>query len=198
MPTESLYEERELFSRIAGGDEYAFSLLFDKYYNRIFGKALQVVKVYAVAEDVSQQVFLKVWENREHLLVVEMPVSWLFAIARNLIADRMREQMMEEKYLRFAMDLLEPGPASPEDLVIHRQTKQLLERSMERLSLRQREVYRLSREEGKTYQEIAVHIGIGKDTVKEYMQLALAKIRQYLLEHKEELISLLIAENLFF
>ena len=179
-------------------EEQAFQRLFQQYYNRIFGKTLQLVKIRAVAEDVAQQVFLKVWEKRAQLVTLEQPAAWLFQIARNLIADRLREELKKEKYIAYALELLEMQSASPEEVLILRQKRSLLQRSMELLSPKQKEAYRLSTEEGLTYQEIAARMGISRETVKEYLRIARSKIVQYLGEHREELMGLLLLSDFFY
>lgn len=196
MSTGQPYDEKALIARISAGDEGAFSVLFEKYYTRIYGNALQLLKVPAMAEDIAQQVFLRVWEHRSRLNEVEQLRAWLFQIARNLIADRFREKVLEERYISFAIELLQSTGESPEDVIMHRQRADILKQALDGLSPKQRAVYSLSREEGKTYQEIAEQLGISRDTVKEYMQIALARIRQYLIDHKDELIMLILFSNI--
>lgn len=191
------YEEKQLISLVSAGDQHAFSILFEKYYKRIYGTALQLIKVQVLAEDIAQQVFLQVWERRAQLANVTLFAPWLYQIAKNLAADFFRKQLLEERYVRFALEILENSGDSPEDLLIHRQRTELLKRSLDGLSNKQREVYRLSREEGKTYQEIADELGISKDTVKEYIQIAVGKIKEYLLTHREELISMVVLSKYF-
>lgn len=175
-----------------------FSLLFEKYYKHIYGNTLRLVKVQVIAEDIAQQVFMNVWERRYQLAEVSNPKAWLFQIARNLIASRFREKLLEEKYLTFAMELLDSNSESPEDIIVNIERAELLDKSLEGLSPKQKQVYQLSRQDGKTYEEIATELGIRKDTVKEYIQIALAKIRQYLIEHKNELISIILLSNIFY
>ncbi|MEZ2444748.1 RNA polymerase sigma factor [Chitinophaga sp. RCC_12] len=192
MSTIQSYSDKELVSLISRDNEHAFSIFFSRYYNRIYGKSLQIVKVSAIAQDIAQQVFLAVWERRAELPKVKEPSAWLFGIARNLVADLFRSKLVEEKYLRFAIEFLETAGQSPEDLILNQQRSEILSRSLQELSPKQKEIYKLSREEGKTYQEIADLLGVSKETVKEYMQIALAKIRKYLLIHREELIQLIL------
>jgi RNA polymerase sigma-70 factor (ECF subfamily) len=197
LPIQPTYEENAVAARIAKGDRSAFAIICEKYYNRIYGNTLQIVKIKVVAEDIAQEVFLRLWEQREKLAGVDNPQAWIFQIARHLISDRYREQLKEDQYIKFAFELLENQSIStPEDVLIGRQRAELLKRSMETLSPKQREAYRLSREEGKSYMEIAELMGISKETVKEHIHLALHKIRQYLLDHKEELIGLVLLSKI--
>ncbi|MEJ2884604.1 RNA polymerase sigma factor [Pedobacter sp. GR22-6] len=177
-------------------EDRLFSTLFEQYYKQIYGNTLRLLKIQAIAEDIAQQVFLNVWERRHQLPEVADHKAWLFQIARNLIASRFREKLLEEKYLAFAIEMLESSSESPEDIVMNIERNELLDKSLESLSPKQKEVYQLSRQDGKTYEEIAQELGIRKDTVKEYIQIALSKIRQYLIENKNELISIIIFSNI--
>ncbi|NII23561.1 sigma-70 family RNA polymerase sigma factor [Pseudoflavitalea sp. X16] len=179
-------------------DQSVFDELFHTYYSRIYGKALQLCKVHATAQDVAQQVFLKLWEKRADLAHIPNPEAWLFSVANHQIVDIFRNQLMQDKYTQFALHLLEQEASSPEDLLITRQQKQLMEKSLELLSPKQKEVYRLNRNEGMTYVEIATKLGISRDTVKEYMGIAIAKIKKFLREQQAEWLLLPAIVQLFF
>lgn len=197
MSVNHTYSSTAVLHGTGDAGEQAFQLLFQQYYSRIFGKALQLVKIRSVAEDVAQQVFLKVWEKRSQLADLEQPAAWLFQIARNLIADRFREELKKEQYVAYALALLEMQDVSPEDKMIYRQKSDLLRKSMETLSPRQKEVYLLSREEGLSYNEIADRLGISRDTVKEYLKIARDKMMEYLSEHRDELLYVLLLSEIF-
>lgn len=179
-------------------DQSVFDELFHTYYSRIYGKALHVCKVHATAQDVAQQVFLKLWEKKAELANIPNPEAWLFSVANNQIVDVFRNQLMQDKYAQFALQLLEEETSSPEDLLITRQQKQLLEKSLELLSPKQKEVYHLSRHQGMTYVDIAAQLGISRDTVKEYMGVAMAKIKKFLKDQQAEWLLIAAIAELFF
>ena len=183
----------ELFERIQAGKDEAFGLVFSHYYDRIYATALQYCKVETVAEDVAQQVFLKIWEKRDSLTGVRDPEGWLFTLARNQVLDVMREQTRSRRYTEYISEVFLEEEASPEQLMINRQRRDLLKRGLQELSPKQQEIYRLNREQGFTYDEIAGQLGIGRETVKEHMGRALSRIRQFIADHRRELISLFIA-----
>lgn len=185
-------ELADAFASISSGNMEAFNQVFSRYYDRIYATALQYCKVDTLAEDVAQQVFLKLWEKREMLPSVKNPEGWLFTIARNQVLDILRQQVMNQRYTEYIKEIFLEEEASPEQLMINRQKKELLKRSLSQLSPKQQEVYRLNREQGLTYEEIARELGIGKATVKEHMGNALHRIRQFIMDHRHELISLLI------
>ncbi len=177
----------ELFARIEAGNVDAFNTLFLRYYDRIYTVSLQVCKVEVTAKDIAQQVFLKLWEKRQSLSQIRNPEAWLFTVARNQVADILRAQLLNDKYTRFVQEFFREEEASPEELLIIRQQKELLEKSLLELSPRQQEIYRMNREQGMTYGEIAEELGISHDTVKEHISKSIKKIRRFIREHRTEL-----------
>lgn len=177
----------ELFARIEAGNADAFNTLFLRYYDRIYTVSLQVCKVEVTAKDIAQQVFLKLWEKRQSLSQIRNPEAWLFTVARNQVADLLRAQLLNDKYIRYVQEFFREEEASPEELLILRQQKELLEKSLQKLSLRQQEIYRMNREQGMTYGEIAEKLGISHDTVKEHISKSIEKIRRFIREHRTEL-----------
>lgn len=183
---------KELFRKIARGDQRAFDELFHAQIDRIYSVALEYGKDRELAQDIAQQVFLQVWEKRETLDQVEHPVAWLHTAARYAIANVFDKQLVREKYVKRMLSQPQQTQASPEEIISTRQRQHLLEQAVHSLAGRQAEVYRLSREEGLTYAEIAVHLGIGKESVKEHMGAALKKLREFLLRHRDTLLSILL------
>ncbi|MGN6436321.1 MAG: RNA polymerase sigma factor [Agriterribacter sp.] len=74
---------QSLFLKIANDDEQAFAAVFDKYYSRIYSTSLQYCKVKEYAEDITQQVFILLWEQREALINIKNPEAWLWTVTRN-------------------------------------------------------------------------------------------------------------------
>jgi RNA polymerase sigma-70 factor (family 1) len=188
----------ELFSRIATGEEAAFEALFNQYYERLYSVALQYCKVEATSEDIVQQVFLTVWEKRAELPAIKIPEAWLFILARNRVLNTLQAGTVRERYQRYAKELFSAEEGSPEELLISRQRRALLDKSMDMLTDKQRQMYKLHREQGMTYEEIAVATGLGYATVKEHIAKALRKIREFLLAHRDELLILVLSLQYFF
>lgn len=180
-----------LFTQIAQGDQAAFDKLFHQFYDRIYSTALVYGKVHELAEDIAQQVFLQVWEKRKSLVNVDKPLAWLLTAARYAIHDAFDRQLVREKYRKMALATFELKEASAEEVVIRRQQLELVRKAVQSLTGRPAEVYTLARENGLTYEEIANTLGIGKESVKEYMATALKKIRSILLSNRDALLSLL-------
>ncbi|SKA45694.1 RNA polymerase sigma-70 factor, ECF subfamily [Chitinophaga eiseniae] len=183
----SQYNEREIVARIAKGDESAFAVFFRHHYQKIYEVGLMLTQTESVAEELVQDVFLKVWKQQAQLPdIMDIP-SWLFIIARNDAYKALRRSTR----LKVILDTLElPLPVSNEtdEQIIYRNYHELVNKAVSQLPLRQQTAWRLSREEGLKREEIAARMQIRPDTVKEHLSLAVKNIRSFLEAHDAFLI----------
>lgn len=187
----ALHNERELLQRIAAGEQSAFAKLYVDHYDKVYSVALLYLKVHELAEDSTQQVFLKLWEKRSSLLAVENLQSFIFITARNEIFNSLRRRTVQESYRELVRELFLQESGSPEELLILKQRAGLIEQVIGRLPERQQQAFRLSREKGLRYKEIAGIMKISVPTVKEHISNALQQIRTSLMVHKDELLLVL-------
>ena len=174
---------KEWFKLIAGGDETAFRNLFDTYWEHLYSVALMLTKSEALAEDIVQEIFLKIWNKREELPEVEKPDSYLFIIARNHIYNVLKQQQREEQYNKHIFDWFEGAKENPESELLFKESAELLNKAVANLSTQQRAVYKLAREQGLSYNEVAAQLNISTNTVKNHLAIALKYIREYLRHH---------------
>ncbi|OQP66330.1 hypothetical protein A3860_12565 [Niastella vici] len=181
-----------LINLLAEGNEAAFRELYLSYFDRIYSAALAYLKVHEQAEDITQQVFLKIWEKRHSLVKVENVENYLFIIARNAIFNQFSRLATQRKNIQYVRELFEEELVNSEEMMIRKQERAILEKAVNQLPTRQQEAYRLSREKGLSYEEIAQVMNISKPTVREYIVNSRHFIRECLLQYKDQLISLLL------
>lgn len=175
-------DEKELLSKIAAGDSLAFGELFDRYYNKVLSQTLAYKKSLVEAEDLTQEIFLKVWNAREKLGAVKSFKNYLFILSRNEMVEALRKKAVE-------LSLKETLPELKEDILLpdqqleYREAYQLILQGMEQLPDQQKRVFRMSRLEGKTNGEIAEAMGIAKTTVRWHIVLALNFLKTYVGSH---------------
>lgn len=172
-----LYNEKDLFRRVAEGDESAFATIFDHYFRHLYSLMLKYTNRQADAEDIVQQVFVTVWEKRHRLSEIENPTGWLFTLVRNEFLTRFRKLRKSHQYRQYLSEVFAEEPFSPEDIMIDKQRIGLLHQAIAHLSPQQKRAYLLSREGGLTYDEIAHEMGLGRTTVKEHISRALKTIK---------------------
>lgn len=185
MQEPQLYE-KDLLRMVAAGDEKAFGLLFHQHWDHIYTVALSITRSITTSEDLVQDIFLKIWLNRSQLTSIEHFDNYLFIVARNTIYTSLRQTGIKESLLQ---KLEDPGTASwtpgtasrtPEEELLAKESGRLIHQAVNQLSPQQQEVYRLSREGGLKYEQIAQQLGISKSTVRNHMVKALQNIREYL------------------
>ena len=167
------------------GDEKAFRQMYEQYWNRIYTMALLYFKSTVMAQDMVQEVFLKVWLNRAELPSINNFGAWLHIIARNLLLTTLRKKTT---LLIGRMDddntVPDQRPTAEEQLAV-KETAGLIRKAIEQLPPQQQKIYRMSKEQGLKLTEIAAALHLSHNTVREHMSKALKNIRLYLLQHLE-------------
>jgi RNA polymerase sigma-70 factor (ECF subfamily) len=174
-----LHNEKELLHRIADGDETAFTTIVDNYWNKIFSVAMTYIKIPEMAEDAVQEIFLKLWKNREKLAEIQSLDNYLFIMVRNEVFSAMRKKGPRYPVGTYLENTLEEKN-SPEQRLGAKQLQELIHAATEMLPARQREAWKLSRESGLSYDRIAEEMGLSKNTVKIHLVKALNFLRTYI------------------
>jgi RNA polymerase sigma-70 factor (family 1) len=192
MENEKKYEESTLLSLLAQDSEYAFQLVFDRYRNNIYKVSMMYVKSPVLAEEIVQDVFLKLWFQRKQLTEIRSLEPWLFTITKNLTLNCLKkiahEWTAREKWIK-QNDLTED---TADHKILNAEYQQLLQQAINHLSPQQQQVYRLAKEQGHSYDAISQQLSISPLTVKTHMARALAAIRLFLHQKGELSIFLII------
>lgn len=177
MDNDCLYTEPGLLRQVAGGCEQAFSLLVKEYSAIVYTHALTYLKNTSLAEEVAQDVFMKVWRNRAMLPSIQNFKGYIFVIVKNSVISEFRKKTIAANECSDDIALKDPDPA---DSLEARQLSELLTKAMNKLPPRRQQVFKMSRLEGKTYEEIAHELGISKSSVNQHIVEALLFLRTYL------------------
>ncbi|HEY4290762.1 MAG TPA: sigma-70 family RNA polymerase sigma factor [Puia sp.] len=172
--------ESDLLARVATGDQLAFAEMVRRYWNTIYSHGLVYLKSAPRAEEITQDVFMKIWTGREKLPEVRNLDNYLFIIARNHIFNEARK-----KINLIYGDVGERAETSflPDLQTEYKESYQQLLKGIELLPEKRRQVFKLSRLEGLSNEQIATRLGIHKDTVYQYLVKALLFLRAYMQEH---------------
>ncbi len=189
---EPLHNERELLLKTSEGDSTAFGHLFDRYYGLIYSVSFKYLKVHELAEDMVQSSFMKIWEKRVTLNKVERFDHYLFRIARNEMTDHFRKNITRDKHQQRIRELFEEESGNPEEILISKQNRKRIGDVIKELTPQQQTAYRLSRDEGLSYQQIAEEMGLSVNTVKVHISLALKALRSFFAGRKNEFLILFV------
>jgi len=185
--------EKELFSRVAQGDEEAFNTLFHWYVPRLHTIVMKVTKSEGVAKDIIQEVFLYLWMDRESLAEVDVPQNWIFKMAYNRSYSWLARQVSRnQKYSEFKQQSPGEGDDNLEHTVFLHETARLIQEATSQLPEQARKIFQLSRETGLKAAEVADQLDISVQTVRNSLVRSVKFIKEYLTQHGVLLPALLI------
>lgn len=156
----------------------AFDAIYEKYSRRLYGFVLRYIKQEEDAEEIVQNVFFKLWKSRKNLDVYSSFDSFLLTVAYNSTISLLRKRMNEQKYLEYLKNRQEIEK-TPDliDEIQYNELNEKVESLLNDLTPRQREVFRLSRYDGLSHEEIAKKLSLSKNTVKHHLVAALSFLR---------------------
>jgi RNA polymerase sigma-70 factor (ECF subfamily) len=169
----------ELLPKVAEGDEHAFSLLFKLFWKNVYAVALDFTKSEVLAEEITQDVFLKIWQNRDSLLSIRKFDDYLFIISRNHIYNVLRKKSAEKPFVEHLEEYFQETSYLSDQTICFKETRDLIDAAVELLPPQQRMVFLLSRNEGYNHNQIAEKLGISIGTIKSHINRALHSIRIY-------------------
>lgn len=177
MQRHSTYDEKQLLEEIAAGDEQAFELLFMQNRKKVYHYLLQLTKFPEIAEELTMDIFLKLWVGRDLLPVINNLDAFLFKVAHNKALDFFRIASRQHRLHQAYKDHIEHLHNTGQYLPIDQVNLELLSTVINDLPPRRKLIYKLSREENMTYEQIAKHLNLSHKTVKNTMLSALKDIR---------------------
>lgn len=157
----------------------AFDQVYEQYAHKLFSFIFKIVKDEAEADDIVQEVFVKIWESKHKLEDGKQLDSFIFTIAYNSSVDLIRKRISKTKYIEHLkrLSIVQEVPSQISEME-YNELKSQVEKLISNLPERQKQVYLLHREQGLTYPEIAVRLSISKNTVENHMVKALHSLRQ--------------------
>ncbi len=189
----SFEDERGLFARIGNSDAIAFSQVFHAYNRRLYPFVFKLVKSEALSEDIIQDIFAKLWTNRHLLSNVENPKSYIFTIAANVTKQQLKLLAKENRLMTDSAYWPVRGESNDtEEVIFLNESEQVLNDAVGSLPPQRQLIYRLSREEGKSYEEIAAELNISKNTVRNQLVEALKVLRKAMHNAAGLIVALLI------
>ncbi|PWG81220.1 RNA polymerase sigma factor [Pararcticibacter amylolyticus] len=165
----NLYTDLELFGLMKVDDRGAFAELYGRYHADIVRFLRKFLKSSNLSEDICQNVFLKCWEGRSELPETIAPASWLYTVAKSRALDFLRRVSVEQAAASMILNEYPTGRNLPEENQFTRDYLAFIEKILDTMPERTREVFKLCRQQYLTYEEAAVQLGITHHTVKKHM-----------------------------
>ena len=177
VPIKNNNLEKERLILISEGNQQAFKELFDFYHVRIFQFAVKYLRSEQLAEEVVQDVFLKIWEKREELVFVDDFSSWVFQMTRNYLLNTLKRASTETRIKDEISKTITDTETIDNDLLADKETTDMLYTIIAELPTQRQEIFKLCRIEQKSYEEAALVMGISKSTVNDHMVKAMKYLK---------------------
>ncbi len=171
--------EARLIIGLKNGELFAFNHLFDVYAKRLLAFSMGYLSSDIEAEEIVQEVFIKIWNNRDKLSPEKSFESYLFTIAKNGILNTIRKSKSENSYRDYVRLYPEKDVLVDEEFDF-KELESIYLQSVEKLSPRRKEIFLLSREQSLSNAQIAAKMNISVKTVENQMTAALSQIRKHL------------------
>ncbi|MGZ8541303.1 MAG: RNA polymerase sigma-70 factor, partial [Chitinophagaceae bacterium] len=169
---------RELQTRIANNDETAFTLLYLHFGKKLIHFSVSLVRSKEIAEELVEDVFVKIWANRGHIIEIENLTVYLYVAVKNkslnVLSEKSRELVAASfDYLDTTLDEF---AADPYDLMITAEMMSRMHQAIESLPPRCKMIFKLIREDGLRYKEVGDILNISVNTIDTQMAIAVKKI----------------------
>lgn len=167
-------------------NERKFDEIFHTYKDKLYGYLLGLTHNEQQAEDALQNVFMRLWQNREQLNDVDNVNAYLFRMAQNDIIDASRKFVRRQRFLSeaFTDDVSANNPLKD---ILSAEVENKFKEAVDQLTEQQRRVFLMRREQGMSHADIARQLGISTETSESTMKRALKSMRTYLTVHYPEL-----------
>lgn len=173
-------EERSLLERLKGGDKESFRAIFEEHAPVFLSFARRLLRDADVAEDVVQNVFMRLWIVRERIDENRSLRNYLLVAVRNEVYCYLRMAFQARREPRAAIGEPEDSAPGQDSELSARELRQVVEQVVERMPSRRREIFALSRTQHLSNAEIAQRLGLSVRTVEKHIELALQEIRSAL------------------
>ncbi len=164
--------DKNLVKQLQKGNKIAFKMLFDKYAVRLYQFSLKYLRDKEDTEDLLNEVFLKIWENRFAIKTNTSFQAYLFTIAYNDIRKRFLKKSREEKYIQLFAEEYAHESSVGEDQLDYKYFVEKLNKVIDQLPDRRKEIFLLSYKEELKNKEIAESLNLSEQSVKNQLSIA--------------------------
>jgi RNA polymerase sigma-70 factor (family 1) len=179
------YCEESLISKIINGNPIAFKRVYERHSRKLFYSILRLVKSEELAEELMQEVFVKIWENRTILNPDLSFKAYLFKVAENHVLDFFRKVAREKNLREKLISLAIHSHNRTEDHLLYQEYELLANRAIELLPPQRKRIFQMCRLEGLSYDKVGEGLDISKSTVSDHMVKAIKFIKEYLHTHAD-------------
>jgi len=191
MEKQDFIYEQILIGKMKTGDRSAFSSIFSFHYANMVSFASTFTKDLDTSEEIVQEVFVQLWENRESLMITSSLKSYLLKTIQNRCINWLKHLKVRDKYNHFMVENSSIADLDTENYILKSELEGKLEKTLQTLPKEVADAFRMNRYECKKYQEIAVIQNVSVRTIEVRIGKALSLLRESLKEYLVLILSLL-------
>jgi len=180
MKEYSKYNDDQLVALLRQGNESAFTEIYNRFQGLLYVHAYKKLKDNEEAKDVIHELFATLWSKKANLSYQGGLTNYLYAAVRNRIINVTVKRTIESKYLATLKNFSDEDKIQSDDKIREEQLAEIIEKEINNLPDKMREIFLLSRKQGWSHKEIAVELGISTHTVRTQIKNSLRIIRNKL------------------
>lgn len=175
--------EKYVFADFSNGDSEAFGKIYTYFKDAVLANILKIIHQPHIAEDILQDTFVKLWENRSRFSDKQSVAAWLFRVSYHSSIDHIRGMLRAKLKTETSLLLEEEGKMENQQELLHEvyHKEALLQEAISMLPPKKRQVFELCKLEGKSYAEVSEALNIAKSTVKDYIIESNKSIKKHVL-----------------
>jgi RNA polymerase sigma-70 factor (ECF subfamily) len=169
--------EKILVAELRNSDVEAFDFLYHQYSNKLYRFAFSLLKNEEDACEIVQETFFRIWEKRNNIDSSKSFKSFLFSVSYHLIIDQLRVRLKDQEFRNSLNKYFSEPSNFQENRLDYNTLETEINKAVDELPEKRKEIYRLSREKGLSYKDIAEQLGVKPKTVENQINLALKHIK---------------------
>jgi RNA polymerase sigma-70 factor (family 1) len=172
--------EDELIRLIICDDRKAFARLYTLYIDNLYKYLYSICRSEEISEEIVQEIFIRIWENRAKLADISSFKSYIFRCAKNALLNHIKKVRIESTYLHSIDPDFDKSDSKTDDRIIDNQNNEIAQKAINQLSKKRKEIFELRAKEGLTLDEISIKLSISKGVVKKQFYTSRSIIKEYL------------------
>lgn len=169
--------DTELIALLKSNDAIAFTIIYNRYFDKLYIHAAQKLNNKAEAQDLMHELFTQLWNKRATIEISSNLSGYLYTAVKNKILDIIAHQNVESKYINSFQGFIDHGYCVTDHRIREKQLTELIDKGIASLPLKMREVFILSRKQKLSHKEIAAQLNLSEQTVKKQINNALKILR---------------------
>ena len=174
--------DQELVALLKTGNQAAFTEIYDRYWRIMYGHVYKMLLDEEEAKDIIQELFSSLWINSDRIPDQLNLSGYLYVMAKNKVLNLIRKNKFQTAYLNSLAKFINEACTATMDELNERDLATAIEREIQSLPPRMKQVFELSRKENLSYKEIAERLGISEETVKKQVHNSIKAIKHHLKE----------------